>query len=246
MPDSSLEHAFHAASLDNCKKCRTLKPAYRPSAWEGMIAKMGAVRAAEHLLSSKGSQAGLFSLYERPDREEAMKLSVEWLVLQPRFSLLFDEQILEEARRRIVELGLDPPTIASTGLALSCQHPLAEELPPSGKYSEGQVASVLVNAYERSKKARKACIAFHGHSCGICGFDFEAEYGPQMSGFIHVHHLTPISEIGGEYEVDAEKDLMPICPNCHAAIHAGGGCRTPKQIQSMRKAARNAKLQEGG
>jgi 5-methylcytosine-specific restriction protein A len=41
-----------------------------------------------------------------------------------------------------------------------------------------------------------------------------------MAGFIHVHHLTPLSTIGKEYRVDPIKDLRPICPNCHAVIHS--------------------------
>jgi 5-methylcytosine-specific restriction enzyme A len=38
-------------------------------------------------------------------------------------------------------------------------------------------------------------------------------------GFIHVHHLTQLSDIGQGYEVDPVKDLRPVCPNCHAMLH---------------------------
>jgi 5-methylcytosine-specific restriction protein A len=38
-------------------------------------------------------------------------------------------------------------------------------------------------------------------------------------GFIHVHHLTDIATIGGEYAVDPHNDLRPVCPNCHAMLH---------------------------
>lgn len=41
-----------------------------------------------------------------------------------------------------------------------------------------------------------------------------------ISGIIHVHHLAPLHESTGVREVDPEKDLIPVCPNCHAAIHA--------------------------
>ncbi|MEG4267597.1 HNH endonuclease, partial [Microcoleus sp. Pol12A4] len=38
-------------------------------------------------------------------------------------------------------------------------------------------------------------------------------------GFIHVHHIIPLSEINQEYEVNPIQDLRPLCPNCHAMIH---------------------------
>ena len=37
--------------------------------------------------------------------------------------------------------------------------------------------------------------------------------------FIHVHHIIPLNEIKEEYTVDPIKDLVPVCPNCHAMLH---------------------------
>jgi predicted HNH restriction endonuclease len=31
--------------------------------------------------------------------------------------------------------------------------------------------------------------------------------------------VVPLSEIQAEYVVDPIKDLVPICPNCHAMLH---------------------------
>ncbi|MEX2515469.1 MAG: HNH endonuclease [Gammaproteobacteria bacterium] len=50
-------------------------------------------------------------------------------------------------------------------------------------------------------------------------FHFENFYGELGSKYIHVHHLTPLSEVGAEYEVDPVNDLRPVCPNCHAMLH---------------------------
>jgi len=56
--------------------------------------------------------------------------------------------------------------------------------------------------------------------CGAqCGFNFEVAYGPLGEDFIHVHHIVPIGTVGAEYSVDPVKDLIPVCPNCHAMIH---------------------------
>jgi 5-methylcytosine-specific restriction enzyme A len=63
-------------------------------------------------------------------------------------------------------------------------------------YPEGSTKRVSVNAYERNPQARKDCIAHYGLTCQVCGFDFEAVYGTQLGrGYIHVHHLKPLSEV---------------------------------------------------
>ncbi len=84
---------------------------------------------------------------------------------------------------------------------------------------EGAICRVTVNAYERNPQARRRCIEAHGTSCAICSFSFGEAYGEVAGDYIHVHHLRPLSEIGGEYTVDPVEDLRPVCPNCHAVLH---------------------------
>jgi len=84
---------------------------------------------------------------------------------------------------------------------------------------EGAVFERLVNSYERNPLARQRCIKKYGASCYICGFSFGVTYGEVVDGFIHVHHLLQLSEVGKEYKVDPIADLRPVCPNCHAVIH---------------------------
>ena len=97
---------------------------------------------------------------------------------------------------------------------------LSEEMPGEPhEFVEGAARSVTVNAYERSGPARLACLKHHGYTCAACGFDFERAYGPLGAGYIHVHHVVSISNIRQEYVIDPVKDLIPVCPNCHALIH---------------------------
>jgi 5-methylcytosine-specific restriction protein A len=49
--------------------------------------------------------------------------------------------------------------------------------------------------------------------------NFEESYGEVGKQFIHVHHIDPVASKTGEYEIDPQKDLIPVCPNCHAMIH---------------------------
>ncbi|MBF0235819.1 MAG: HNH endonuclease [Desulfamplus sp.] len=96
---------------------------------------------------------------------------------------------------------------------------LAEEIIFPEKYVEGAKVSITINSYERNTTARKKCIQYHGSICMVCGFDFKKIYGSIGEGFIHVHHIVPIGQIGDSYEVDPVQDLIPVCPNCHAMIH---------------------------
>lgn len=84
---------------------------------------------------------------------------------------------------------------------------------------EGELHEVVCNRYERNRKAREACIDLKGYRCVVCGMDFESRYGEIGHGFIHVHHLVPISSIGESYEVNPATDLVPVCPNCHNMLH---------------------------
>jgi predicted HNH restriction endonuclease len=103
---------------------------------------------------------------------------------------------------------------------------LPEEVGEPQSLVEGALRQITVNAYERNPVARQKCLAAHGTTCCICGFNFGAVYGPEAEGYIHVHHLRALSEAGGEYEVDPVEDLRPVCPNCHAVLHLGGECRS--------------------
>ena len=88
---------------------------------------------------------------------------------------------------------------------------------------EGAKKTITVNQYERNQIARQKCIKINGCRCAVCGIDFESMYGDIGRGFIHVHHIVPISSIGESYKVDPVTDLVPVCPNCHAMLHRGKG-----------------------
>ncbi|RIX31851.1 HNH endonuclease [Sphingomonas edaphi] len=115
-----------------------------------------------------------------------------------------------------------------TGLVLALV-PLEEDVSDEdevGGYEglpEGAAIRVAVNRYERSRINRAACIELQGSVCKVCKFDFEEAYGDTGRGFIQVHHVTPVSEIGEGYRINPAKDLVPLCANCHSMVHR----RTP-------------------
>lgn len=112
-------------------------------------------------------------------------------------------------------------------------------------YSEGSVRRVTVNAYERDPRARRACIEHYGARCIVCSVSFEARYGAAGLGFIHVHHLVPLAEVGQTYEVDAINDLRPVCPNCHAMLHRRQPPFTIDEVRSYMKDACAARARKG-
>ncbi|HEY8749911.1 MAG TPA: HNH endonuclease [Tepidisphaeraceae bacterium] len=134
------------------------------------------------------------------------------------FKRSFSPAVLEHVESAL-GTTLPRPSYAPTGALGWCVDPLPDELDPSQPLLEGARYLVTVNAYERDPHARQLCISTHGTACVICGFSFGTIYGPVGQGFIHVHHLRPLSEIGGEYEVNPVEDLRPVCPNCHAVLH---------------------------
>lgn len=100
---------------------------------------------------------------------------------------------------------------------------------------EGAVKTVKLNIYERNGYARKKCIEYHGCKCSVCSFDFEKKYAEIGKNFIHVHHLLEISQIKKEYEIDYKKDLIPVCPNCHAMLHKKKPAFTISELKSIIK-----------
>jgi 5-methylcytosine-specific restriction protein A len=84
---------------------------------------------------------------------------------------------------------------------------------------EGALMRIEVNKYERNPINRMVCIEINGSACKICGFDFSKVYGTIGYGFIHVHHIVPVSRMVVDYSVNPKTDLVPVCPNCHAMLH---------------------------
>lgn len=102
-----------------------------------------------------------------------------------------------------------------------------EEIKEDPDLYEGMKTKITVNKYERNPIARAKCIEHHECICKVCDFDFYKSYGEIGKGYIHVHHLTPLHTIDEAYKVDYVKDLIPVCPNCHAMLHRKVDGREP-------------------
>lgn len=102
---------------------------------------------------------------------------------------------------------------------------------PGQTFAEGAVKQVTVNKYERDPRARRACLDEYGFKCVVCDLDFEIKYGERGKGFIHVHHLRDLSDLGPDYRVNPVEDLRPVCPNCHAMLHTQRPALLPEELK---------------
>jgi 5-methylcytosine-specific restriction protein A len=101
---------------------------------------------------------------------------------------------------------------------------LDDDLPVSGKEGRKQWVSHLRR--ERNRKIvtakKRRVLADTGRlCCEVCDFDFETQFGPQLSGFWEVHHVVPLAEAGVMRDTDLS-DRAVLCANCHRAIHRLG------------------------
>jgi 5-methylcytosine-specific restriction enzyme A len=151
----------------------------------------------------------------------------------------------EEGRYFIWELK-SPLIEALKETKLTGEQPYPEEIETAEsdeQLSEGLKKTVTVNTYERNSRARHLCIKHWGTKCSACGFDFESIYGNLGSGYIHVHHLIPVSQIGKSYKIDPVNDLRPICPNCHAMVHAKNPPLSISELQEIMESVNVTHLQ---
>ena len=69
--------------------------------FKGMLDQYGGLETAKRLLAKSQPQTGLFRLWEL----RMLDSSMEALVIQERFSDLFSDDEIEEARKRLAELN---------------------------------------------------------------------------------------------------------------------------------------------
>jgi len=98
---------------------------------------------------------------------------------------------------------------------------------------EGNPKVVQSIKYERSRVNREICLAHKGYSCSVCGFNFLENYGSLGKDYIEVHHTTPVSEMGDNYSIDIDRDLVPVCSNCHSMIHRRTPPYTVDELKSI-------------
>ena len=108
-----------------------------------------------------------------------------------------------------------------------------DEAEPDEYDVEGRVTVGTVTRRERSPRNRLLCLSIHGHRCIACGLAPSDIYG-EAGSIIEVHHLEPVSLLSEPRPYDPRTDLVPLCPNCHRAVHTRRPVPyTPDQLKEM-------------
>lgn len=159
----------------------------------------------------------------RPDIEIGMngQLPSDWTVTNGAFQMT--------AKVRDIELPLEDSAVAATchevivpmmaAMAELIGYDLVEETPEHGEPAfEGALLQSLVLKRERNPRNRLLAIRIHGEKCVACGLEPSKLYG-EAGSIIEVHHLEPLSLLAEPRPYDPLTDLVPLCPNCHRAVH---------------------------
>jgi 5-methylcytosine-specific restriction protein A len=166
--------------------------------------------------------------------QDTTKWGSDWRKMEitlEKYSEDFDQRKLQSFENAIIEYGSKFFSMVTT---LMPTEEIEVNLPEDFMgLPEGAKTLIEVNKYERNPINRLNCISFFGLSCKVCNFNFEERYGSLGSDFIHVHHITPVSEIGEDYAIDPTKDLVPVCPNCHAMLHKRDPPLTVEQLKTI-------------
>lgn len=210
---STLEDELYEAIYDTYQRAGR-ETGYWGSYFLRMLKRRGGVVAAKRALQSRpsGKPSKGFQAMLDAGRKD---LTVEAVVLKPRFRELFTPAEISEASTRLRKLQglmgahMTPPEVNFPGEVLD-----------TGDYPEGTLKRVSVTIFERNSAARAVCIRKYGTRCVVCEMSFSERYGSIGKGFIHVHHKKPLAARRAEYKLNPTIDLVPVCPNCHAMLHS--------------------------
>lgn len=168
---------------------------------------------------------------------EGFGKALKWFVRHPETGTLLSAEMVwglatgqtgrdftaHQARDGLRRLGFDVPGPDQPAAEIAESPESLAALPPAFEGAERQVTR---NIRERDPAARRAAEAHWrqlrgGLICEGCGIDFGQTYGQRGEGFMHFHHLNPLAAAEGPRAVNGARDLVPLCPNCHAMVHRG-------------------------
>lgn len=189
------------------------------------IGGRGTVKQLLRPQRNDGFSKGLQALIEAKRAD----LTVERVALNPAYARLFTRAERAEAARRLAKI---PRSAFPRSVPREKLFPGDLDADASHGLPEGARKQVVVNAYERNPKNRAACLKVHGTRCKACDMSFAERYGPMGEEFIHVHHIRPLAARKRMYRPDPKKDLVPVCPNCHAMLHTES---PPLSVRELRR-----------
>lgn len=145
---------------------------YSAHRFRAKVNRDGGVAAAKYWLRAGSSATEGFIRLLHHGRAD---LSMEAVVLEPRWSHLFTKAELAVAQNRLHEIAYSAESVRRVARSIAAY---PDELDAGATFDEGGRRTVQVNAYERDPNARALCIRHHGAQCYVCGFDFAKSMAP--------------------------------------------------------------------
>jgi len=108
-----------------------------------------------------------------------------------------------------------------------------DEVGQNDRDKEGELKQSLITKRERNPRNRLLCLSIHGAICFVCKLDPKSIYGSDLGSVLEIHHIEPLSEIEEARIYNPRTDLVPLCPNCHRAIHKRKPAYKPNELKDM-------------
>ena len=127
------------------------------------------------------------------------------------------------------------PLLAALAELIGYDDSDGSEVPASNEVPFDLEGALTINTFmkrERSRRNRMLCLAIHGDRCAVCRL-IPAEFYPGLPSIIEVHHIEPVSQLTEPKAYDPSTDLIPLCPNCHRAIHRTSPAMLPADLREI-------------
>jgi hypothetical protein len=107
----------------------------------------------------------------------------------------------------------------STEISFDYPHTVIDEITESGFREGSKVKKTHVTIERNAELRREFFLARPTAVCDVCTLNTAQTY-PWTERVLDLHHLLPLSS-GTRVEAEGTTfdDLVPVCPNCHRAIH---------------------------
>lgn len=131
-------------------------------------------------------------------------------------------------------------TIQSYRTQTHCPVPTLTHFVPHNSLESLQLKTT-VNKIELDPNIREDCIDIYGPCCYVCDIDLADKYGDIGIDMLEIHHIPYNLDVDEKHEPEVGKDLVPLCPNCHAAIHRK---KVPDHPDVLKQYLKNLELSE--
>lgn len=121
-----------------------------------------------------------------------------------------------DASQEILQLGRQADML---GVPLPA---VDKEIPQDEEFTEGKKVRKEHLRRERNRKLVKRFFESLAQPviCDLCGRNVNARY-PWLRNLLEAHHVLPLSSpLRADSSGTKLAELVPICPNCHRAVHA--------------------------